>query len=121
MKFPIVIKDGNDLITFTGENKRSGTNPEAHYQNGAVVHSSLADMMLRVESGKAFIVISAESPIVVVRVPGTERIYRHREGNVEISINEGRHWMSTNHSLASFTLSLIDYGASYAPLGEFIG
>lgn len=46
MKFPVKIKDGKSIITFTDEN--NGT-----FESGAICFSNLADMMVRVESGKA--------------------------------------------------------------------
>lgn len=49
MKFPVIIKDGKSTITFTSNNQ--GT-----YESGATCMSTLEDMMIRVNSGKASIV-----------------------------------------------------------------
>lgn len=49
MKFPVTIRDGESTITFTSNNQ--GT-----YESGATCMSTLEDMMLRVNSGKASIV-----------------------------------------------------------------
>lgn len=55
MKFPVIIKDGNSTITFTG-------NDHGTYESGAACMSTLEDMMIRVNSGKASIVTTiAES------------------------------------------------------------
>lgn len=59
VKFPVVIVDGPDVITFT--TAENGT-----FQNGTPCASSLADMMIRVESGKAQIVINT-SEIVITK------------------------------------------------------
>lgn len=55
MKFPVIIKDGKSTITFTG-------NDHGTYESGAACMSTLEDMMIRVNSGKASIVTTlAES------------------------------------------------------------
>lgn len=46
MKFPVIIKDGKSTITFTG-------NDHGTYESGAACMSTLEDMMIRVNSGKA--------------------------------------------------------------------
>lgn len=120
MNFPIIIEDGNALITFTGKNERSVTAPEAHDQFGNVIHSSLDDMMIRIESGRAKIAFTADSPIIVIR-PYTDKLYRIRSGQVECSITEGRTWMSSNASVCWFIATMRICGKAYAPLGEFIG
>lgn len=51
MKFPVIIKDGKSTITFT-------SNDHGTYESGAVCMSSLEDMMVRVNSGKASLVVS---------------------------------------------------------------
>ena len=49
MKFPVIIKDGKSTITFT-------SNDQGTYESGAACMSTLEDMMIRVNSGKASIV-----------------------------------------------------------------
>ena len=46
MKFPVIINEGNNFITFT-------SNEEGFYESGVRCVSSLSDLMVRVESGKA--------------------------------------------------------------------
>lgn len=46
MKFPVIIKEGNSFITFT-------SNEEGFYESGARCVSSLSDLMVRVDAGKA--------------------------------------------------------------------
>lgn len=122
MNFPIIIEDGNALITFTGKNERSVTAPEAHDQFGNVIHSSLEDMMIRIESGRAKIVFTADSPIIVIRpLDFGGRLFRVRGGQVECSITEGRTWMSSNASVCWFIATMRICGKAYAPLDEFIG
>lgn len=119
MKFPVIIKDGKSLITFTGLNHRSVTNNEAYDEQGEPIHSSFEDMMVRVESGKAEIISQPESPIINIRVQ--DKLYRLRAGNVEASVNEGRHWMSSNKTGVWFFACREQVGLCYAPQGEFIG
>lgn len=55
MKFPVIIKDGKSTITFT-------SNDHGTYESGAACMSTLEDMMIRVNSGKASIITTlAES------------------------------------------------------------
>lgn len=49
MKFPVTIKDGKSTITFT-------SNDQGTYESGATCMSTLDDVMIRVNSGKASIV-----------------------------------------------------------------
>ncbi|WMX18775.1 hypothetical protein [Escherichia phage vB_EcoP_PAS7] len=49
MNFPVIIKDGKSVITFTS--KEEGT-----YESGTACMSSLEDMIVRVQVGKASIV-----------------------------------------------------------------
>lgn len=119
MKFPIIIKDGKSLITFTGLNHRSVTNNEAYDEQGKPIHSSFEDMMLRVESGKAEIISDPESKIINIRLQ--DKLYRLRSGNVESSVNNGRHWMSTNKTGVWFFACREHVGTCYAQLGQFIG
>lgn len=46
MKFPVIIKEGNSFITFT-------SNEEGFYESGARCVSTLSDLMVRVDAGKA--------------------------------------------------------------------
>lgn len=55
MKFPVVIKDGKSTITFT-------SNEHGTYESGAACMSTLEDMMVRVDSGKASIVEDSVHP-----------------------------------------------------------
>lgn len=67
VKFPVVIKDGNSLITFTDAET-------ATTESGAVFVSSLADMMYRVESGKAVIVVTEEVGEIFITHTGLELV-----------------------------------------------
>lgn len=51
MKFPVIIKDGKSTITFT-------SNDHGTYESGAACMSTLEDMMVRVNSGKASVVVN---------------------------------------------------------------
>lgn len=80
--FPVVIKDGVDVITFTDADH--GT-----YENGAACMSSLADMMVRVESGAATM-----ATIITVN-------------NVSFEHVSGKYW--AHHNDGRFTLTKAEH------------
>lgn len=75
--FPVIIRDGKSVITFTSENS-------ATYENGKICHSSLSDMMIRVGYGTARIVKQVEIGDLVITHTGIEiasgKIFAYFEG-----------------------------------------
>lgn len=80
--FPVTIKEGKSLITFTDAN--NGT-----YESGAVCVSSLADLMVRVESGAAEMM-----NIITIESVSFERV-------------SGKYW--AHHSAGRFTLTKTEH------------
>lgn len=80
--FPVTIKEGKSLITFTDAN--NGT-----YESGAVCVSSLADLMVRVESGAAEMM-----NIITIESVSFERV-------------SGKYW--AHHSAGRFTLTKAEH------------
>lgn len=81
--FPVTIKEGKSLITFTDAN--NGT----YNESGAVCVSSLADLMVRVESGAAEMM-----NIITIEAVSFERV-------------SGKHW--AHHSAGRFTLTKAEH------------
>lgn len=81
--FPVTIKEGKSLITFTDAN--NGT----YNESGAVCVSSLADLMVRVESGAAEMM-----NIIVIEGVSFERV-------------SGKYW--AHHSAGRFTLTKAEH------------
>ena len=81
--FPVTIKEGKSLITFTDAN--NGT----YNDSGAVCVSSLADLMVRVDSGAAEMM-----NIIVIEGVSFERV-------------SGKHW--AHHSAGRFTLTKAEH------------
>ena len=90
--FPVTIKEGKSLITFTDAN--NGT----YNESGAVCVSSLADLMVRVDSGAAEMM-----NIITIEGVSFERV-------------SGKYW--AHHSAGRFTLTKAEHDEMKAEINK---